>query len=49
MELLYWVRYMAQIVLDGDYTNKWLQEMPPEIVECVYEVGKYISGLMGYT
>lgn len=43
-----WVKYLCEIVLTGNYDNSWLYLLPGEMQECIWEVGKWLAGLLGY-
>jgi hypothetical protein len=46
--LLYWIRYMAEIVLSGNFDNEWLVGLPAESVDSVLAVGQWVSTWLGW-
>ena len=45
--LLDMFRYLAFIVIDGDYLNDWLTHLPVGMQEGMIEVGKAIAIIFG--
>lgn len=44
----HFAKYIAQIIVDGDYMNAYLTMLPADIQAAMFEVGKWLAGSLGY-
>lgn len=46
--LIYFVRYLAEIILTGGYLNKWLDKIPTNVQSALLDVGTALASWLGY-
>ncbi len=44
-DLLYLMKYLAVVLLDGDYLNDWLTWLPSSVAPSIQVVGEWIAGM----
>lgn len=46
--LMAFVKYLAEIVLTGDYSNEYLLQMPKAAWDDIWACGQWLAGWLGY-
>lgn len=46
--LLYFLKYLAVVLLEGDPGNEWILLIDPKLQEPLYTIGKAIAQALGY-
>ncbi len=45
MDIVYFLKYLAVVLLDGDYLNDWLTWLPPGIADAAQVIGQWIASM----